>query len=250
MQNITICLIACGEATEGDCRAALKDNFVFQEVINVTPQASANNQMVRQCRTEFLVPVDADMILYRGYPSRIMNAIERYSNENWYQILFPLWDCLFEKSVLALKVNKTIVLQENCYHDIRVQDIEHFRRMKKMGYHVINLKDRGEKPIGDHVVVGAKSCYLRMKDIYLSHRYYGLNNAIIIDKAKNDYKFFLSKYHKTKNDDYLYCIAGMYDGLINATDMDKSKSFDEIMQFDPLEAIWMFQNKFMRIILL
>ena len=63
----------------------------------------------------------------------------------------------------------------------------------------------------------------------------------VLEKSKAHFDFFLSKYIETNNTDYLWCIAGMTDGLISDLD-NRSKSLSETnykyKEIEILDAYW------------
>lgn len=245
--NITICLITCGEETEQDCLARLpKTGYIFNEVRNVYPQAAANNRATETTTTKYLVPLDSDMFLYEGFLDRINAKIEALGSLDWYQIAFPLWDVFFQKKILGLKVLDVAFMKRHPYQNTRVPDTEHYYRLiareHQRGFKYVNLFTEGEPPIGDHVIRGNRVTYLKLKDNYASYRqnfqYDGFNYRT---KVQEDYKFFLERYKATGNDDYLYAIAGMMDGIKNP--VNQSKDFREEMRYSPEEAMRFFGPK-------
>lgn len=234
LNDITFCLMTSGELTEGECLAAIapwRDQIVFQEVRGVFPQVKALNQMVEQCRTPYLVPLDADMILRPDTYQRVRMAVDKYAyHDDWHSILFPLWDTLTERRILALKVLRTKVVQDIPFEESATPDVNHYKRLTDAGYRCIDrYLDR--EVIGDHVVRGRHFCYHKYRDLYQTLRSHGwewdggafLGGRTLEEKAKNHYDFFLTKYILTLNKDYIYCIAGMVDGIMSPIE-HKSKS--------------------------
>lgn len=235
--DITICIMSCGESTLDECRLALKPfegQVVFQEVKDVTPQIKALNRMIEQTQTEFLIPVDADIILDADAYPRIKQAINKYSyDKNWHSILFNLWDTLTEQQILALKILRTSIAKENLFSDTPTPDVEHYKRLTDKGYTCIHdyLKQR---PIGKHVVKGKLFCYNKYKDVYQTYRTHNfewdsavfMGGADIRQKAKAHFDYFMYKWIMTHNEDYLCCIAGMVDGITSPLD-NKSKSLEK-----------------------
>lgn len=232
-KSITFCIISCGELTEGKCREAIasfQHLVVIEEVKNVFPQINALNQMIEQCNTEWLIPLDADMILYENAWIRIQSAIKDHQNDSrWHSILFPLWDTLTERRILALKILRTSIMKDHLFLDTPTPDVEHYQRLGSQGFNCIHdyLK---EDPIGDHIVKGKHFCYYKYRDVYHTYRAHNfewdsgafLGGFDLADKAKNHFDFFFMKWLKTNNEDYLHCIAGMVDGLI--TPLENSKT--------------------------
>lgn len=229
--------MTCGEETEADCLKAIepfRDQIVFQEVRNTYPQIKALNQMLSQTETEYLIPLDSDTILEPDAYERIIRAIHKYSHDpKWHSILFPLWDTLTEQKILALKILRTVIMKENMFHDGPTPDVEHYHRLTAAGYTCIhNYLQR--PPIGRHIVKGPYFCYHKYRDVYMTLRKYGYEwdvgafkgGQTIEEKSKRHFDYFMYKYLTTDNNDYLYCVAGMVDGLTSELE-DKSKSLEK-----------------------
>jgi glycosyltransferase involved in cell wall biosynthesis len=218
--------MSCGELTESECIEATQHEsarFLWNEVRNIHPASSALNTMIRECKTDYLIPLDADMILYPGFMDRVEKAIEEEKGMScpWHSILFPLWDTLTQEKIMALKVFKTYVVRATPYKDDPCPDIQHYQDLKQAGYYAVSRM--AEDPIGKHVVRGGFFCYAKYRDLYMVTRthpnvileshFKGGND--LITRANCHFKFFWDRYKETGNDDYLYCIAGMVEGLIS-----------------------------------
>lgn len=233
-KDITLCLMTCGELTEGECLAAIapwRDRIVLQEVRNVYPQITALNQMISQAETPYLVPLDADIILRPNAYERIRMAVDKYSfDDDWHSIIFPLYDTLTQRKILALKVLRTKVVQDVSFEESATPDVTHFKRLTDAGYRCID-RYLSRDVIGDHVIRGPHFCYHKYRDVYQTLRSHGwewdsgvfLGGRTLEEMAKNHYDFFLTEYILQSNDDYLYCIAGMLDGITSPI-AHKSKS--------------------------
>jgi len=239
MSSITVCLISCGEFTEDKCRASIEQfrrRAVFKEVLYVYPQIKALWKMIEQTTTDYLIPVDSDMILNPDALDRIEQAISE-NQSNWHSILFPLYDTLTKRKIFALKVLKMKVMREFSFAETATPDVEHFKRLTEAGYSCISKFE--EDPIGTHNVVGPKFCYHKYLDVYRTLKVYGfewdngvfMGGETILEKSKKHYDYFLKEWILTQNEDYLWCIAGMLDGLISET-YNKSKSLKDMPEID------------------
>ena len=226
MTKFTICVVSCGELTKADCLERLKpflDRVEFQEVIDVTPQIKALNQMLAQVETEYLIPVDADILLNSVAFDRIEAAVREVENDpQWHSILFPLYDTLTERKILALKVLRSRIMKRYPFAESATPDVEHFGRLTKAGFTCIGTHLE-EEPIGQHVVKGAHYCYHKYRDVYQTLRSHGyewdsgvfMGGDTIVEKSKRHFDFFLRKWAATDDDDCLWCIAGMVDGILS-----------------------------------
>lgn len=236
MNEVTFVLLTCGEKTERLCLQAIEPfrQYVdFVEIRNVFPQIKALNKMIESVKTQYFVPIDADMVLNSDAWRRLSAALDKYRfREGWHSILFPLWDTLTERRILALKLLKTSVMKENPFHDSPTPDVEHFKRLTAQGYSCVQefLK---EHPIGKHIIKGKHFCYNKFRDVYQTYRAHNFewDSGIFMggddleSKAKAHFDFFLRKYMETENKDYLHCIAGMMDGIISPLE-NRSKTLE------------------------
>lgn len=243
MENLTLVLMTCGEYTEKTCLWAIesfRDKVKFKEVRNVTPQIKALNQMIDSVETDYFIPLDADMILYSDSYARIKNAINKHRHrEDWHSILFPLWDTLTQRRILALKILRTKVMKEHPFVESSTPDVEHYKRLTDAGYSCVHdyLK---QKPIGNHVVTGHHFCYHKYRDVYQTYRSHDfewdsgafMGGHDLCSRAKAHYDFFMTEWIKTDNPDYLSCIAGMMDGILSPLE-NKSKDLSQEHSIKP-----------------
>lgn len=237
MKDVTFVLMTCGELTEAECLRAIepfRDEIEFFEVRNVCPQIKALNQMIDGVKTEFFIPLDADMVLDEDAWPRIKNAMSRHRhNPQWHSILFPLWDTLTERKILALKLLRSRIAKENPFVESATPDVEHYQRLTSKGYTCVHdyLKQR---PIGKHVVKGKHFCYNKYRDVYQTYRSHNfewdsgafMGGRDLRERAKAHFDFFLYKWIETNNKDYLHCIAGMMDGILSPVE-HKSKTLEK-----------------------
>lgn len=236
MKSLTFVLMTCGELSEARCLKSIrpfKNEIEFFEVRNVYPQIKALNQMIHGVQTEYFIPLDADMVLYRGAWDRISEALAKHRQDpKWHSILFNLWDTLTEKKILALKLLRTKVMKVNPFAESATPDVEHYGRLTRFGYTCIH-EYLGE-PIGDHVVSGKKFCYFKFRDLYQTYRSHNfewdsgafMGGETLRERAKAHFDFFIRKWAMTKNRDYLYCLAGMMDGILSPVE-HKSKTLEK-----------------------
>lgn len=235
-KEITFVLMTCGELTEGQCLAAIepfRKEIEFFEVRNVYPQIKALNQMIENVKTEYFVPLDADMILEPDAWQRIKTAIRYHcSNPQWHSILFPLWDTLTNRRILALKILRTKIAKENPFVDVPTPDVEHYQRLTSLGYTCIH-DFLSQKPIGKHVIKGKHFCYFKFRDVYQTYRTHNfewdsgvfMGGKDLRSRAKAHFDYFLKKWVQTGNGDYMHCIAGMMDGILSPLE-NQSKTLE------------------------
>ena len=233
MKDLTFVLTTCGELSEKKCLKAIKpfrDKIEFFEVRNVYPQVKANNQMIEGVKTPYFIPLDADIVLNKNAWERIMSALNYHRKDlYWHTILFPLWDTLTQRRILALKLMRTSVMKANPFVESATPDVEHYQRLTSLGYTCINSYLKG-KPIGKHIVKGKVFCYHKFRDIYQTYKSHGwewdsgafMGGKTLTERARAHFHFFIYRWSITGNDDYLWCIAGMIDGIISPTE-NKSK---------------------------
>ena len=236
MNKITFVLLSCGELSESKCLDAIsqfRNEIDFIEIRNLFPQVVALNQMIEMVQTDYFVPLDADIVLKEDAFFRIKRALLiNEANEQWHSILFPLWDVLTQRRILALKLMRTKVMKNHLFLDVPTPDVEHYQRLTKNGFKCIteHLK---EPEIGDHIVAGKKFCYFKYRDVYQTLRAHNfewdsgafLGGFSLREKAKCHFDYFLYRYLTTCKLDYLHCIAGMMDGILSPQE-NKSKTLD------------------------
>ena len=247
MRDVTLVLMTCGELTESECLDAASPFFdngcEFAEVRNVTPQIIALNQMIDSVRTEFFIPLDADMVLSGNAYRRVRNGLSKNRHRSdWHSILWPLWDTLTERKILALKLLRTSCMKSNPFRESATPDVEHYGRLTKEGYVCIHdyLK---QEPIGRHVVRGPRFCYHKLRDVYQtlrSHQFEWdsgvfLGGDDLKSRAKCHFDYFLRKWIATSDDDYLHCISGMMDGILSPSE-NRSKVLDDTPLAISIEA--------------
>jgi len=238
LKDVTICVTSCGEIAESKClesiESFLDQGVVLQRVTNVFPQIKALNQMLQQCNTQWLICLDADIILNNIAFRRIEIAIaEDGVNPKVHSILFSLWDTLTEKNILALKVLRMSIMKQFPFIESATPDVEHFKRLTDAGYICVD-RHLSEGVIGNHVIQGPRFCYNKYRDVYQTLRSHGfewdsgafMGGETIVEKSRKHFDFFFYKLMLTDNKDYLYCIAGMIDGL-TAPIEHKSKSLEK-----------------------
>lgn len=226
MKNLTLVFTTCGEPTSKDCLKSIesfRNEVKLIKIKNVYPQIKALNKMINAVKTEFFIPLDADMILYKDAWPRIQNAINKHKhNPNWHSILFQLYDTLTEKNILALKILRTSIMKENLFEDVPTPDVAHYKTLTDKGYSCIHdyLKLR---PIGSHVLKGKHFCYNKFRDVYQTYRFHNfewdsgvfMGGDDLRSRAKAHHDFFIQKWIETNNIDYMHCLAGMMDGILS-----------------------------------
>lgn len=231
--GLSVCLISCGEDTEPECRQRLEAELfdqILYEVRDVYPQSAASNAALRRCPTGYMLQVDSDMVLYRGWYDRVMGELIRlHDDPRWYHRLFWLRDSFSGERVLALKLVRVALAAICPYRDVRVPDRDHALRMAPLPYTI--LPPEGD-PIGDHVLRGHERIYLKYKDEVLSARHYG---DAVVDYFRITGRRLLKRYEETQNQDYLYAIAGMVDGLESG--QFGSKRYRDVMRVDLSRAV-------------
>lgn len=257
MKDITFVLMTCGELTEQRCLAAIKpfrDRIEFFEVRNVYPQIKALNQMIEGVRTPYFIPLDADIILKPRAWERIRAAVNRHNSDlTWHTILFPLWDTLTQRRILALKVMRTSIMKENPFVESATPDVEHYARLTSLGYTCIDEYLKSET-IGKHIVKGEFFCYHKYRDVYQTYKSHGwewdsgafLGGNDLFERAKAHFHYFVHRWLVTDNWDYLWCVAGMVDGIFTPTE-HKSKSLHRRgFAITPQSGISLFMDWYMR----
>lgn len=232
-EQLTVCLITCGEGTEAACRAALGPELgdvPLLEVRGARPQSAANNRALELAAGRYMLQVDSDMILYPGWRARVDRALKLHHHDrNWYQYLFWLWDSFTDRSIMAFKLVRTHLMLP--YADVRLPDREHYDRTRRERP---NLQIYGPDgpPIGEHRLLGPEVCYFKYKDFALSARHYDPGGARCLCDRERD--LLRRRYLETGSPEYAYAVAGLIDGL--RRDDPGSKRHGDRMRVSPADA--------------
>ena len=257
MKDVTFVLMTCGELTEKKCLAAIRSfrkDIEFFEVRNVYPQIKALNEMIEGVQTEFFVPLDADIVLEPGAWPKIRTAINKHRHrKDWHSILFPLWDTLTERKILALKVLRSDAYEKHPFFESATPVVEHYKRLTESGYTCIHdyLK---LAPIGKHIVKGKHFCYYKYRDVYQTYKSHGwewdsgafLGGKTLFQRALAHFHYFMYKWLTTEDRDYLWCIAGMTDGILSPTEHRSKSLQSRKYMFKPKAAIHCFVDWYMK----
>lgn len=257
MKDITLCVTSCGELTEKKCLKAIqafRHKVDLVRIRNVYPQVKANNLMIESVKTEYFIPLDSDILLKRDAWSRISAALEAHRADlTWHSILFPLWDTLTQRRILALKLMRTEVMKENPFTESATPDVEHYGRLKSLGYVCID-QYLNERCIGNHVVKGKVFCYYKYRDVYQTYRSHGwewdsgafMGGNTLAERAKQHFNYFLSRWVMTKKRDYLWCIAGMMDGIFSPVEHKSKDLKDKTCKISAKAAVPIFMDWYRR----
>lgn len=253
MADVTFVLMTCGELSEKQCLAAIepfRSEIQFFEVRNVCPQIMALNQMIDGVSTDYFIPLDADIVLNEDAWPRIKKALEENKNDpSWHSILFPLFDTLTDRRILALKILRTSVAKDNRFVDGPTPDVEHYKRLTNLGHTCVH-RYLNELPIGKHIVCGKHFCYFKYRDVYQTYRFYNfewdsgafMGGHDLRSRAKAHFDFFFYKYVETNRKDYLHCIAGMMDGILSPLEPKSKTLADRTYMVKSRKAIETFMN--------
>lgn len=205
--------------------------------------------MIDGCETEYLVPLDSDMVLYPGFYDRIASAVKLNENDpKWHSILFPLYDTLTAEKIMALKVFRTPIIKQFRYKNNPCPDISHYKDLTEAGHTTVSMM--GEREIGDHVVRGDFFCYAKYRDLYSVLREYPdsvleshfKGGTDLASRARNHFEFFLDSLGATGNRDYLYCVAGMVEGLTSTLRRGSKDLSDKTMRVPVGDAVVRFKK--------
>jgi hypothetical protein len=124
-------------------------------------------------------------------------------------------------------------MKDVIFEETATPDVKHYERLTDAGYTCIHDYLR-QRPIGKHAVEGKHFCYYKYRDVYQTYKAHGfdwdsgafMGGETLPDRAKCHFHYFLKKWIMTENKDYLWCIAGMMDGITSPTE-NKSKNLKD-----------------------
>ncbi len=238
--SLTICVLTCGEDTTNECLRVLEERdsrTILRVISGVEPQAEATRRLFSECSTSHLMQLDADTILYSGWFDRVSKFVESWRPRQSH-LLLPLYDTLTMSRIGAVKIFFWEAVEGVRIEDIRVPDVAVFQYLHSAGYIGIDLVNSPELPIGKHVVRGDRACYSRFKDGVLSNRLHAAHFRLSTRDHVADRYIMLRRLHELTGDpDYLYCMAGLADGIVSENFSSKKASDSPMFDLNEAQTI-------------
>jgi hypothetical protein len=217
----TAYILTIGDPVFVRCREALDkqtiSNFDIDIIDHISPISAAGTEMLRRCKTEFLIQIDEDMILF---PDAV-EKMERYiaaAPDNVGMICFYLYDEDREENIQGIKIFRTSQIHKVYFRDTKASDMDLIDQMDSLGIKWVAHPD----VMGLHgTSYSLESIYLRYKTMYEKDiRLWNIVTADIWRKAE--------KYRQTGDPLQLFALLGAAHGVINAPfAADAEKNFNE-----------------------
>jgi hypothetical protein len=122
-----------------DCR------FQLQVIDNVAPMNAAFQKMLDDCKTEFYVQVDEDMLLYSHAVRTLFDRMSRHPAHVALHVEY-LYDAHLRMPIQGVKIFRHDVVKHYPLHDVDGCEIDQIKRFEKDGfdYVVVRPTDEGE----------------------------------------------------------------------------------------------------------
>lgn len=230
-EELTVFVINAGDNPNyDDCISALKSQdcmFQIKYINNVAPMSKAFQKMITDCKTQYYIQVDGDMILNPNAVQTIYNTLVS-SNKNTSIVAYMLKDVHLNFNIYGVKGYKHDILEEYPYNlKIISCEVEQMKRMEKDGYKTDMIE----------TVVGLHSPKWTPELIY--ERYFDLMEKWKVYKyhwmGKLPYKL-LQIYKQDPSDINFYALAGsMYS--LSSSEPIRNREKDYTIQEDNFKTI-------------
>jgi MoaA/NifB/PqqE/SkfB family radical SAM enzyme len=188
------------------------------EIENVAPMDAAFNRMLELADTDFHVQVDADMHVKPHAIESLRNAITHAPDETW-QICFPIWDTLFLRSILGIKIYRSPLARRYPYRPTRSCERDQYLRAERDGYAVsrvgAELPENASDVLAWHVVPDNRTAFWNCFDRAMRSRV--KTGFAWLDPY---YAEFWRRWRQTEDDRFLYGLFGLVSGLASAVPKD------------------------------
>jgi hypothetical protein len=212
-----VILLHCDEPSLPRVRSALHSANGFGgkwdvvEIHGFHPMDRALNRMLECADRDFHVQVDADMVLRPDSITTLRETIAASSTTTW-QVCLPLWDTLFDRAILGVKIYRSAVARRFIYHRTLHCEIDQINRALKSGYNASAPDDTDAWPrsrvLGDHVVLTPEVAFWNCYDRSMRNVYFGTLGWII-----PYFREFSLRWLNGGNELHLFGLAGLVSGL-------------------------------------
>ncbi|OQW35778.1 MAG: hypothetical protein A4E19_16140 [Nitrospira sp. SG-bin1] len=191
------------------CKAALDaqqgTTFKVEMIRNVSPFSAAAQRMIADCRTEYFIQVDEDMILQPDAVAS-MEGVMTAAPDNVGMICFHLFDDDRGLPIQGVKIYRTSLMKTLVFHDVKASEMDLLEQMGRRGIHWILHPDVKGRHGTSYTV---DSIYRRYKTMYEKDiRQWNVLTSDIRRKA--------DAYRQTGDPLQLFALLGAVHGIINA----------------------------------
>lgn len=133
----TVGVLTVGDPSFPYCLAALEQqldqNFTTEIISGVSPFNAAFQELIRRAKTEFIIQVDEDMLLYPQATKRMQEVMEA-APPNIGMVLFYLYDPDRDQRIHGVKIFRRSALQSVAARDLKASEMDVLEQMHAAGF--------------------------------------------------------------------------------------------------------------------
>jgi GT2 family glycosyltransferase/glycosyltransferase involved in cell wall biosynthesis/SAM-dependent methyltransferase len=217
------------------CKAALDAQqgtmFRLEIIRNVCPFSAAAQRMIRDCRTDYFIQVDEDMILQPDAVAA-MEAVMAAAPDDVGMICFHLFDDDRDLPIQGVKIYRTALMKSLIFQDVKASEMDLLEQMGRRGIQWILHPDVKGRHGTSYTV---DSIYRRYKTMYEKDiRQWNVLTSDIRRKA--------DAYRQTGDPLQLFALLGAVHGIINAplaADREKDARVYSLHEFDVFRRLFL-----------
>lgn len=175
--TVTAFVLTTGSPTFTACLEAVRTQCHVEVIRDVAPMAAAKQRMVELCRTDHLVLVAEDMVLYPHALARLVAAISDAPPDVVCAVA-PLWDVDTEQPIYGLKIFRRKPLRRVPFVSHPDGDRHDRMRWTDAGLRVLKRPLERKECLGDHVVATPEEAFTRWRRLWHRHRRTGAQQWI------------------------------------------------------------------------
>jgi len=217
------------------CKAALDaqqgTTFRLEIIRNVCPFSTAAQRMIRDCRTDYFIQVDEDMILQPDAVAS-MEAVMAAAPDDVGMICFHLFDDDRDLPIQGVKIYRTALMKSLMFQDVKASEMDLLEQMGRRGIHWILHPDVKGRHGTAYTV---DSIYRRYKTMYEKDiRQWNVLTSDIRRKA--------DAYRQSGDPLQLFALLGAVHGIINAplaADREKDARVYSLHELDVFRRLFL-----------
>ena len=217
------------------CRAALDvqqgTTFRLEILQGVCPFSAAAQRMITDCRTDYFIQVDEDMILQPDAVAS-MEAVLAAAPDGVGMICFHLFDDDRGLPIQGVKIYRTALMKSLAFQDVKASEMDLLEQMGRRGIQWILHPDVKGRHGTSYTV---ESIYRRYKTMYEKDiRQWNVLTSDIRRKA--------DAFRQTGDPLQLFALLGAVHGIINgplAADREKDARLYELVELDVFRRLFL-----------
>lgn len=231
----TVFVLTVDDPVFSACKAALDvqqgTTFKLEIIRNVCPFSTAAQRMIRDCRTDYFIQVDEDMILQPDAVAS-MEAVMAAAPNDVGMICFHLFDDDRDLPIQGVKIYRTALMKSLMFQDVKASEMDLLEQMGRHGIHWILHPDVKGRHGTSYTV---DSIYRRYKTMYEKDiRQWNVLTSDIRRKA--------DAYRQSGDPLQLFALLGAVHGIINAplaADREKDARVYNLHELDVFRRLFL-----------